>query len=189
MILVLDNYDSFTYNLVQYLREFGAEVNVFRNDQISVEEVAALHPECLVISPGPGNPSSAGIASELIGSLYTTVPILGVCLGQQCIAEVFGGKVVPAQRLMHGKISLIYHQEKGIFQGVENPFVAARYHSLIVQDPLPGVLICAASTREGEIMALQHRSYPVFGVQFHPESILTTVGKQILKNFVKISGL
>lgn len=189
MIFVLDNYDSFTYNLVQYLRELGAEVCVFRNDRISVGEIEAMHPDGLVISPGPGDPSSAGISGSLIARLHPTIPILGVCLGQQCIAEVFGGKVAPANYLMHGKTSKIYHQGGGIFQGIMSPFDAARYHSLIVKSPLPEVLLCTASTREGEIMALQHRSYPVFGVQFHPESILTTVGKQILKNFLRVSGL
>lgn len=188
MVIIIDNYDSFTYNLVQYFRELGEEVCVFRNDQISVGKVADMQPDRLVISPGPGDPSAAGISKDLIYSMHTKIPILGVCLGQQCIAEVFGGKVVSASRMMHGKTSLIYHQGEGIFQGIASPFEAARYHSLIVQKPLPEILICTAFTDEGEIMGLQHRNSPVFGVQFHPESILTTVGRQILKNFLNSSG-
>jgi anthranilate synthase/aminodeoxychorismate synthase-like glutamine amidotransferase len=188
MIAVIDNYDSFTYNLVQYLGEMGAEVCVFRNDQVSVAELETLDPSHIVISPGPGTPADAGISREVIrqmGAGETPRPILGVCLGHQCIGEVFGGKVVRAPRLMHGKTSPVYHYGGDLFQGVPSPFEATRYHSLIVTD-LPEVLQATAFTREGELMALKHRAYPLYGVQFHPESILTAAGKQILRNFLAV---
>ena len=188
MIIVIDNYDSFTYNLVQYLGELGAEPRVFRSDAISVEEVAALEPNQILISPGPGNPSDAGISKDLILALGPTIPILGVCLGHQCIGEVYGGQVVRAPRLMHGKVSPIFHYGEDIFQGIPSPFEATRYHSLIVAEPLPAVLKSTAFTTAGELMGLRHRQYPVFGVQFHPESILTQFGKQLLKNFLSVTA-
>ena len=186
MIVVIDNYDSFTYNLVQYLGELGAEVSVFRNDAVSVEDICLLAPSHIVVSPGPGDPSEAGVSKDVIRELGATTPILGVCLGHQCIGEVFGGNVVRAPRLMHGKTSPIYHQGDGLFTGISSPFEATRYHSLIVEEPLPDQLVCTAFTREGEVMGLRHRKYPIYGVQFHPESILTAPGKQILKNFLAI---
>jgi anthranilate synthase/aminodeoxychorismate synthase-like glutamine amidotransferase len=186
MIAVIDNYDSFTYNLVQYLGEIGAEVRVFRNDAIRVAELDALAPSQIVISPGPGDPDDAGISQEVIRRLGSTRPILGVCLGQQCIGQVFGGEVVRAPRLMHGKTSPIYHYGEDLFLGLPSPFEATRYHSLIVAEPLPAELKVTAFTREGEIMGLRHRTHPIFGVQFHPESILTTHGKQILRNFLNM---
>ena len=184
MILMIDNYDSFTYNLVQYLGELGAEINVFRNDQVTVEQVAALAPDQIVVSPGPGDPDDGGVSNEIIRRLGQTTPILGVCLGHQCIGHVYGGKVSRAPRLMHGKVSSVYHKEKGIFTGVPSPFKATRYHSLIVEEPLPECLEVTAFTRDGEIMALRHRDYPVIGLQFHPESILTEHGKRLLQNFL-----
>jgi anthranilate synthase/phosphoribosyltransferase len=189
MILVIDNYDSFTYNLVQYLGELGAEVRVFRNNEISVEAAAALHPTHIVISPGPGAPADAGVSTEIIRRLGTSIPVLGVCLGHQCMGEAFGGKVVPAPRLMHGKTSLIHHNGRDLFAGVPAPFEAARYHSLIVARPLPQELELTAWTEAGEVMGLRHKSYPVYGVQFHPESILTHPGKQILANFLSMQPL
>ncbi|HLF91152.1 MAG TPA: aminodeoxychorismate/anthranilate synthase component II [Anaerolineales bacterium] len=186
MLLIIDNYDSFTYNLVQYLGELGAEIEVYRNDQITVEEIAARHPDQIVISPGPGDPDDAGISKEVIRQLGPRVPILGVCLGHQCMGEVFGGMVVRAPRLMHGKTSPVYHYGGGLFTGIPSPFEATRYHSLIVEEPLPDALEIIAFTKEGEMMGLRHKEYPIYGVQFHPESILTTSGKQILKNFLSI---
>lgn len=186
MIAVIDNYDSFTYNLVQYLGELGATVGVFRHDAIRVETLEALDPSHIVISPGPGDPSEAGISKEVIRQLGPRRPLLGVCLGHQCIGEVFGGQVVRAARLMHGKVSPIYHYGEDLFVGVPSPFEATRYHSLIVAEPLPAVLQSTAFTKEGELMGLRHRHYPIFGVQFHPESILTAPGKQILRNFLDI---
>jgi anthranilate synthase/aminodeoxychorismate synthase-like glutamine amidotransferase len=183
-VVVIDNYDSFTYNLVQYLGELGAEVTVFRNDQVTLAELEALHPSHIVISPGPGTPEDGGISNEVIRRFAPLTPILGVCLGHQCIGHVFGGKVGRAPRLMHGKTSLIYHTGQGIFNGIPSPFEATRYHSLIVQEPLPPELEMLAFTSEGEIMALRHRRYPTVGVQFHPESILTQHGKQLLRNFL-----
>jgi anthranilate synthase component 2 len=184
MIAVIDNYDSFTYNLVQYLGELGAELEVFRNDAIAVEELDALAPTHIVISPGPGTPDDAGISEEVIRQLGPRLPILGVCLGHQCIGEAFGGRVVRAPRLMHGKTSLIHHYGTGLFLGLPKPFEATRYHSLIVEEPLPDILKATAFTKEGELMGLRHRAYPIFGVQFHPESILTPQGKQLLGNFL-----
>jgi anthranilate synthase/aminodeoxychorismate synthase-like glutamine amidotransferase len=187
MLLVLDNYDSFTYNLVQYFGELGADLVVKRNDEISVEEIAALEPEKICISPGPCTPREAGISNEVIRRLGPATPILGVCLGHQCIGDVFGGVVVRAERLMHGKTSPILHDGKGVFAGLPSPFEATRYHSLIVRrDSVPEVLEITAETAEKEIMGLRHREYPIHGVQFHPESILTPEGKQLLKNFLEM---
>ena len=186
MIAVIDNYDSFTYNLVQYLGELGANPLVFRNDALSVEELDEMAPSHIVISPGPGNPSDAGISKAVIHKLGLHRPILGVCLGQQCIGEVFGGRVVRAPRLMHGKTSPIYHYGEDLFTGLPSPFEATRYHSLIVSEPLPAGLKVTAFTKEGELMGLRHRDNPIYGVQFHPESILTSHGKQILRNFLAV---
>lgn len=185
MILMIDNYDSFTYNLVQYLGEMGEELKVIRNDQTSIQGIAELDPKFLMISPGPCSPNEAGISLEAIKNFAGKTPIFGVCLGHQSIAQVFGGDVIRAERLMHGKISMVYHDGKTIFGGVENPFPAARYHSLIVKkETLPDCLEISAWTEEGEIMAIRHKTLPVEGVQFHPESILTTPGKQLLRNFI-----
>jgi anthranilate synthase/aminodeoxychorismate synthase-like glutamine amidotransferase len=187
MILVIDNYDSFTYNLVQYLGELGQEVRVFRNDVVTVDEIADLKPDRIVISPGPCTPKEAGISVETITRLAGTVPILGVCLGHQSIGEAFGGEVVRAARLMHGKTSLIRHDGKTIFRALPNPFEATRYHSLIVRrDTLPACLEISAETAEGEIMGLRHRTLSVEGVQFHPESILTRPGMDLLRNFLTL---
>lgn len=186
MIIVIDNYDSFTYNLVQYLGELGAEVRVFRNDRVTVEEIEALTPSHVVISPGPGDPGDGGVSNAVIERLHRRVPILGVCLGHQCMGHVFGGKVARARRLMHGKTSMIYHDGRGLYNGLPNPFEATRYHSLIVEEPLPHDLLVTAFTAEGEVMGLRHKVYPMEGVQFHPESILTRHGKQILKNFLEL---
>ena len=188
MILMIDNYDSFTYNLVQYLGELGEELVVKRNDQITLKDVARLKPSSIVISPGPGRPSDAGISNDLIKTFAGKIPILGVCLGHQCIGEVFGGDVVRAKRPMHGKTSQIHHIKAGLFTGLPNPFEATRYHSLIVKrETLPSVLAVTAWTKDREIMGLAHKRAPVYGVQFHPESILTTVGKDLLRNFLKLS--
>lgn len=186
MILVIDNYDSFTYNLVQYLGELHADVKVVRNDALGVEELAKLDPSHVVISPGPGTPADAGVSKQLIQILGRSTPILGVCLGHQCIGEVFGGTVSRAPRLMHGKSSQIYHYNDELFQGVPSPFEGNRYHSLIVHEPLPEVLKVTAFTKSGEIMGLRHRQLPVYGVQFHPESILTPDGKRLLRNFLAV---
>lgn len=192
MILVIDNYDSFTYNLVQYLGELGQElavaedIQVFRNDQISVDEIKALQPDGIVISPGPGRPDDAGISLELIRQLGPTTPILGVCLGHQSIGQVFGGSVVAAPELMHGKTSPIHHHYQGVFAGLDNPFQATRYHSLVI-DPAtcPECLEVTAWVEDGTIMGVRHRSYPhIQGVQFHPESVLTNSGKHLLRNFL-----
>lgn len=187
MILMIDNYDSFTYNLVQYLGEMGEELKVIRNDQTSLQEINELQPQFLMISPGPCSPNEAGISLQAIQHCAGMTPIFGVCLGHQAIAQVFGGEVVRAERLMHGKTSLVYHDGKTIFAGLDNPFPAARYHSLIVEkDSLPDSLEVSAWTAEGEIMGLRHKSLPIEGVQFHPESILTTSGKQLLRNFISV---
>jgi len=187
MLLVIDNYDSFTYNLVQYFGELGADPQVKRNDAITPNEVEKMKPQKIVISPGPGRPEEAGISMELIRKFGGKIPILGVCLGHQCMGEVYGGKVVRAGRLMHGKTSPIQHDGKGVFQGLPNPFEATRYHSLIVEkNSVPSCLEVCAETAEGEIMGLRHREYPVHGVQFHPESILSKEGKDLLANFLKI---
>ncbi len=185
MLILIDNYDSFTYNLVQYFGELGADVRVFRNDAITVQQVAAMHPSHLVISPGPGTPQDSGISRELIRTLGQEIPTLGVCLGHQCIGEVFGGRIVRAARLMHGKTSPIFHENDALFAGLPDPFPATRYHSLIVEpESLPDSLQVTARTAEGEIMALRHRHHPIVGVQFHPESILTPHGKRILQSFL-----
>jgi anthranilate synthase/aminodeoxychorismate synthase-like glutamine amidotransferase len=185
MILVVDNYDSFTWNLVQYLGELGAELKVVRNDELDVNAVAALAPERIVISPGPGTPDQAGISIELIRHLGPTTPVLGVCLGHQAIGRAFGATVARAQRQMHGKTSSISHDGRGVFGGLPNPFVATRYHSLaILRDTVPGELEASAWSEDGEIMGIRHRRYPIEGVQFHPESILTVEGKRLLANFL-----
>ncbi len=187
MILMLDNYDSFTYNLVQYFQELGQRVLVYRNDAITVKEIEKIKPQKIVISPGPGRPEDAGISVELIRELSGKIPILGVCLGHQAIGYTFGGKIVRAKKLMHGKVSKIYHNKKDIFRNIPNPFTATRYHSLLVENKaLPECLEITAWTREEEIMGLKHKAYPLWGVQFHPESILTQSGKAILDNFLKI---
>lgn len=186
MIAVIDNYDSFTYNLVQYLGELGAELKVFRNDQVTLEQLVALSPTHLVISPGPGDPNDGGISNEAIRSFTGRIPVLGVCLGHQCLGAVYGGVVARAPKLMHGKTSPIYHQGRGIFNGLPSPFEATRYHSLVVEEPVPACLEVTAFTSDGVVMGLQHKDHPTFGVQFHPESILTKHGKQLLKNFLAI---
>lgn len=199
MIAVIDNYDSFTYNLVQFLGELilneqvpGAytdrEIRVWRNDEIDVEELADLRPTHIVISPGPGTPDrDSGVSNDVIRVLGPHTPILGVCLGQQCIGHVFGGQVVRAPRLMHGKVSPVEHRGEGVFADLPSPFTATRYHSLVVAEPLPESLVPTAYTPEGELMGLRHRDYPIFGVQFHPESILTEHGKTLLANFLKVA--
>lgn len=184
-LLVIDNYDSFTFNLVQYLGELGADLTVIRNDRITVQEIREMGPDRIVISPGPGVPARAGISVELIRSLGPDTPILGVCLGHQAIGEAFGGKVIQAPTLMHGKTSMVHHEGKGLFVGLEQPFQAARYHSLVVDpETLPKELHLEAWTEDGIIMGIRHLDFPVFGVQFHPESIVTGCGKQLLRNFL-----
>jgi anthranilate synthase/aminodeoxychorismate synthase-like glutamine amidotransferase len=186
MILLLDNYDSFTYNLFQYLEELGAGCTVVRNDAMSVGEISRLKPEAVVISPGPGTPDSAGITLQLIAELSGKIPILGICLGHQSIGQAFGGKVVRAKQLMHGKLSAVYHAGSGIYRGISNPFQATRYHSLVVERrSLPDCLLITSETADGTIMGLRHRSFPVEGLQFHPESIMTDCGKTLLGNFLK----
>ncbi|HEU5310411.1 MAG TPA: aminodeoxychorismate/anthranilate synthase component II [Candidatus Eisenbacteria bacterium] len=185
MILMIDNYDSFTWNLVQYLGELGDTPVVKRNDEITVDEALAMKPRAIVISPGPGRPSDAGISKDLIRRASGTIPVLGVCLGHQCIAEVFGGEVVRAGRLVHGKTSAVIHTGRGLFLEIDNPFQATRYHSLLVaREGLPESLQVMAWTPENEIMAIRHKDHETWGVQFHPESILTTAGKDILRNFL-----
>jgi anthranilate synthase/aminodeoxychorismate synthase-like glutamine amidotransferase len=188
MIIMIDNYDSFTYNLVQYLMEFGEEIEVYRNDKITIKQIEKLSPAKIVISPGPGSPENAGISCEVIKHFTGKIPILGVCLGMQAIGYVFGGKIVKATALMHGKTSQIYHDEKGVFKNISNPFTATRYHSLAVErTSLPSTLEISAWTKEDdEIMGLRHKEYKVEGVQFHPESILTVKGKDLLKNFLTL---
>jgi anthranilate synthase/aminodeoxychorismate synthase-like glutamine amidotransferase len=186
MLVVIDNYDSFTYNLVQYLGELGATMRVFRNDRVTLDEVRALNPSHIVISPGPGEPTDGGVSNDIIRGMYEDTPILGVCLGHQCMGHVFGGEVRRAPRLMHGKTSRVFHRGQGLFEGMPNPFEAGRYHSLIVQEPLPEPLVVTAFTDQGEVMGLQHRTAPMYGVQFHPESVLTPNGKQLLKNFLEV---
>jgi anthranilate synthase/aminodeoxychorismate synthase-like glutamine amidotransferase len=186
MILMIDNYDSFTYNLVQYLGELGQNIKVFRNDKINISKIKKLRPGRIVISPGPGRPENAGISCAVIKEFAGRIPILGVCLGHQCLGYVYAGKIIGAKRLMHGKTSWIYHNKQTIFKGIPNPFEATRYHSLIVErKSLPECLQITAWTKEDEIMGLKHKKYPLWGVQFHPESILTDVGKDILRNFLK----
>lgn len=186
-VLLIDNYDSFTYNLVQYLGELGAEVEVYRNDQIDLEGIEARAPEQIVLSPGPCTPQEAGICVPLIRHFAGVVPILGVCLGHQCIGAAFGGEIVRAPRLMHGKASLIFHDGKGVFDSLPNPFSAIRYHSLVIRpDTLPQELEISAQTDLGEIMGVRHKRYPIEGVQFHPESVMTDSGKQLLANFLQM---
>ena len=189
MILVIDNYDSFTYNLVQFLGELGAEIVVSRNDKVTLDEIRQLDPQQIVISPGPGTPDDGGASLEVIAEMGPTTPILGVCLGNQCIGQACGGVVVRADRLMHGKTSMIYHDGDPLFAGVANPFEATRYHSLIVErETLPYKLEVIAWTDRGEIMGLRHREQPLIGVQFHPESILTAAGPQMLANFLDMKA-
>ena len=186
MLLMLDNYDSFTYNLVQYLGELGQDVRVFRNDEITVEEVAELKPRHIVISPGPCTPNEAGISVPLIHEFAGKIPILGVCLGHQSIGQAFGGKIVHAKQLMHGKTSSVFHNDVGVFKGLPNPFTATRYHSLVIErETCPDCLEITAWTEDGEIMGVRHKTLPVEGVQFHPESILTEHGHELLNNFLK----
>jgi len=188
MLLMIDNYDSFTYNLVQYLRELGEQVEVYRNDKITVDEIKLRRPRRLVVSPGPCSPTEAGISVAAIQRLAGELPILGVCLGHQSIGQAFGGRIVRADRLMHGKTSPVLHDGRELFAGLSNPFDATRYHSLLVErQSLPDCLEVTAWTAEGEIMGMRHRELPVWGVQFHPESILTVEGKQLLKNFLEMT--
>jgi len=190
MLLMIDNYDSFTYNLVQYFGELGEDIKVFRNDKITISEIERLSPEKIVISPGPCTPNEAGISIDVIRHFAGKCPILGVCLGHQAIGAAFGGRIIRAPRLMHGKTSEIYHDGQTIFEGIPNPFEATRYHSLIIErETLPECLQISAWTKEGEIMGVRHRGYLIEGVQFHPESILTTTGKDILRNFLRISTM
>ena len=194
MLLMIDNYDSFTYNLVQYLGELGEDVRVYRNDKISIREIEELNPGRIVISPGPCTPNEAGISLEVLEHFQDRYPILGVCLGHQCIGQAFGGKVVHAREIMHGKTSAIYHNRSGLFQEMDDPITATRYHSLVIEEKsLPDVLQVTAWTqsddgKKDEIMGIQHRELPVYGVQFHPESILTETGHQLLKNFLTLTG-
>jgi anthranilate synthase/aminodeoxychorismate synthase-like glutamine amidotransferase len=187
MIIVIDNYDSFTYNLVQYLGELGENLRVFRNDRVTLDEIQNLKPSHIVISPGPGVPQTAGVSERVVECFHKTIPILGVCLGHQAIGEVFGGKVVRAPLLMHGKTSPIFHDSKTVFRGLPQGFPATRYHSLMVTD-VPPCLEVSAQTKDGIVMGLRHRVYPTEGIQFHPESIMTVVGKQLLANFVATSS-
>ena len=187
MILVIDNYDSFTYNLVQYLGELGAELRVFRNDEITVEQAVALKPEKVLVSPGPCTPKEAGVSCDIIREFGPRLPLFGVCLGHQAIGDVYGGKVVRAGRLMHGKTSPILHEGQSVFKGLPSPFDATRYHSLIIErETIPDCLEITAWTAEGEIMGVRHKEHPVHGVQFHPESILTQEGKKLLQNFLDL---
>lgn len=186
MILMIDNYDSFTYNLVQYFGELGEELIVKRNDELTLSEIASMNPEMIVVSPGPCSPNEAGISVSVIEHFKGKIPIFGVCLGHQSIGQAFGGKVVQAERLMHGKTSLVHHDNKGVNAGMSNPFQATRYHSLIVEkESLPECLEVTSWTAEGEIMGLRHREYAIEGVQYHPESIMTVQGKQLLRNFIE----
>ncbi len=187
MLVMIDNYDSFTYNLVQYLGELGQEIKVYRNDQVTVDEVEQQRPERIVISPGPCTPNEAGVSNDILRRFAGKVPMLGVCLGHQCIGHVFGGEVVRAPRLMHGKTSMIHHDGKTIFEGLPNPFEATRYHSLIIKrETLPDCLQITAETDQGEIMGVRHKEHVIEGVQFHPESILTKSGKDLLRNFLRM---
>ena len=186
MILMIDNYDSFTYNLVQYIGELGMEIKVARNDELSMEMISEINPQIIVVSPGPCTPNEAGISLEVIENFAGKIPILGVCLGHQSIGQVFGGKVIRAERLMHGKTSLVYHDGRGVNASMPNPFRATRYHSLIVEkESLPDCLEVTSWTEEGEIMGLRHKEYAIEGVQYHPESIMTEEGKKLIRNFVE----
>ena len=187
MILVIDNYDSFVYNLVQYIGEYEPDLKVFRNDKITLSEIKKMSPELILVSPGPGRPENAGISVDLIKTFYKNVPILGVCLGHQAIGYAFGGAVLQARRIMHGKTSLIHHTGEGIFNGIPSPFEATRYHSLLVDKKnFPVELSITAWTDKGEVMGLSHKEYPLWGVQFHPESILTRHGKEMIRNFLAL---
>ena len=186
MILLIDNYDSFTWNLAQYLGELGAPPTVRRNDELTIADIAAMKPDRIVISPGPGRPEDAGISVEVIRTFGPRVPLLGVCLGHQGIGLAFGGAVIRAPQLMHGKVSAVQHDGRGVFRNVSQPFTAGRYHSLVVADPLPPELEAAARTEDGTIMGLRHKQYPIHGVQFHPESVLTGEGRQVLRNFLEL---
>lgn len=187
MLLVIDNYDSFTYNLVQYFGELGCEVVVKRNDEISVDEIRAMQPERICISPGPGTPDDAGVSNDVVRELGREIPLLGVCLGHQCIAAAFGGEIVRAPRLMHGKTSAIRHNGSGVFADLPNPFDATRYHSLVAnRETLPREIEVTAETSEGEIMGVRHREFPLHGVQFHPESVLAANGRKLLENFLRL---
>jgi anthranilate synthase/aminodeoxychorismate synthase-like glutamine amidotransferase len=189
MILMIDNYDSFTFNIVQYLGQMGEDVRVYRNDKITIDEIKKLMPQAIFLSPGPCSPREAGITVDVVREFHTTVPIMGICLGHQSIGYAFGGEVVRADRIMHGKISPVNHDGKTIFAGLPNPFTAGRYHSLLVRpETLPDCLEVSAQTAEGEIMGLRHKEYPVEGIQFHPESVLTPQGKRIIRNFLKYTG-
>ncbi len=189
MMLIIDNYDSFTYNLVQYLGEMGVDMQVHRNDRISLDQIAALKPERILISPGPCSPRESGLSNDIIRRFGGEVPLLGVCLGHQCIGHVFGANVVVNYRMMHGKVSMIKHNGKDLFEGMPNPFEATRYHSLVIErQSLPACLELTAETDEGEIMGVRHRQFPIWGVQFHPESILTRNGRQILANFLRLKS-
>jgi anthranilate synthase/aminodeoxychorismate synthase-like glutamine amidotransferase len=187
MILVIDNYDSFTYNLVQLMGELGADLQVIRNDQLTLDDVRRMNPDQIVISPGPGTPDDGGVSLEVIREMGKTTPVLGVCLGHQCIGQIYGGVVKRAEKLMHGKTSMIYHDNAPLFAGIPSPFEATRYHSLLVEEAtLPDCLMVTARADSGEIMGLQHKEYPVMGVQFHPESILTVYGTKMLQNFMEL---
>ena len=186
MILLIDNYDSFTFNLAQYFGELGAPPTVRRNDEVTLEDIETMKPTHIVISPGPGRPEDAGITVDVIKRFGPRTPLLGVCLGHQGIGLAFGGSVVPAPQLMHGKVSSVSHDGRGIFRGISQPFTAGRYHSLVVADPLPDALEAAARTDDGTIMGVRHREYPIHGVQFHPESVLTGAGRQLLQNFLEL---
>ena len=189
MVLVIDNYDSFTYNLVQYLGELKVDLQVHRNDQITPEQVRALKPDRILVSPGPCSPKEAGLSNEIIREFGQVIPVFGVCLGHQCIGHTFGAKVVVNYRMMHGKTSLIKHNGEDLFEGMPNPFAATRYHSLVIQrDTLPDFLEVTAETEEGEIMGIRHKQLPIWGVQFHPESILTESGRMIMNNFLKLKA-
>jgi len=189
MVLVIDNYDSFTYNLVQYLGEMQVEMQVHRNDQVSIKQIRELKPERILISPGPCSPKESGLSNEIIKTFGPTTPLLGVCLGHQCIGHTFGASVVVNYRMMHGKTSPIKHNGKDLFERMPNPFLATRYHSLVIKrDTMPDFLEVTAETDEGEIMGLKHRDYPIWGVQFHPESILTEHGREILRNFLRLKA-
>ncbi len=189
MLLMIDNYDSFTFNIVQYLGQMGEDVQVYRNDKITLDEIRKLRPEAIFLSPGPCSPKEAGITVDVIREFYKTLPLMGICLGHQSIGFAFGGEVVRAGRIMHGKVSPVNHDGKTLFAGLPNPFTAGRYHSLVVKpETLPSCLEISAQTAEGEIMGLRHREYPVEGIQFHPESVLTPQGKRVLRNFLKYIG-
>jgi anthranilate synthase/aminodeoxychorismate synthase-like glutamine amidotransferase len=186
MILMIDNYDSFTFNIVQYLEQMGEDVVVFRNDKITVDRIHKLRPQAIFLSPGPGTPLDAGVTVEVVHEFHKTIPIMGICLGHQSIGYAFGGEIVRAGRIMHGKVSPVHHDGKTIFSGLPDPFTAGRYHSLVVRpETMPSCLEISARTAEGEIMGLRHKEYPVEGIQFHPESVLTPQGKRILRNFIK----